>query len=303
MPTPASVKKGQKNAKPWRTWQTPLFHAKFLEFGLKNANLATLSSTRNRCGILLTISLTSVLQLYGASRAAKFTESEQRLSFRHDWMITSNVFRLVGWLNRINRNSWFIHARHARKTIDKIALRSIAFNQCWPAVFCYRIYDWLRQRFRKFWKEVRMMEYKILYEIFLDSCLCLQFVQDVHESSKYHCDTVLKVECTLSIESGKQDSVAVQLNHQAKQEILDNRRKITQLSKLLSSAADKEFLWVDIGTAVRFLSWKQNQEISTMDTFEPWFDIEANTMKSSKTILRLPAAMLNISAQEYKMKS
>jgi len=63
-----------------------------------------------------------------------------------------------------------------------------------------------------------------------------------HESSKYHCDSVLKAECTLLIESEKQDSVAVQLNHQAKQQILDNRRKITQLSKLLSSAADKEFL-------------------------------------------------------------
>ena len=50
-----------------------------------------------------------------------------------------------------------------------------------------------------------------------------------HESSKYHCDSVLKAECTLSIESGKQDSVAVQLNHQAKQKILDNRRKITPL--------------------------------------------------------------------------
>jgi len=33
----------------------------------------------------------------------------------------------------------------------------------------------------------------------------------------------------LSIESGKQDSVAVQLNHQAKQQILDNRRKITPI--------------------------------------------------------------------------
>ena len=50
-----------------------------------------------------------------------------------------------------------------------------------------------------------------------------------HESSKHHCDSVLKAECTLSIESGKQDSVAVQLNHQAKQQILDNRRKITPI--------------------------------------------------------------------------
>ena len=50
-----------------------------------------------------------------------------------------------------------------------------------------------------------------------------------HESSKYHCDSVLKVECTLSIESGKQDSIAVQLNHQAKQQILDSRRKITPI--------------------------------------------------------------------------
>jgi len=40
-----------------------------------------------------------------------------------------------------------------------------------------------------------------------------------HESSKYHCDSVLKAECTLSIESGKQDSVVVQLNHQAKEQI------------------------------------------------------------------------------------
>ena len=31
------------------------------------------------------------------------------------------------------------------------------------------------------------------------------------------------------IESGKQDSVVVQLNHQAKQQILDNRRKITPI--------------------------------------------------------------------------
>jgi len=44
-----------------------------------------------------------------------------------------------------------------------------------------------------------------------------------HESSKNHCDSVLKAECTLSIESGKQDSVAVQLNHQAKQQVLDNK--------------------------------------------------------------------------------
>ena len=33
----------------------------------------------------------------------------------------------------------------------------------------------------------------------------------------------------MSIESGKQDSVAVQLNHQAKQQILDNRRKSTPI--------------------------------------------------------------------------
>ena len=50
-----------------------------------------------------------------------------------------------------------------------------------------------------------------------------------HEGSKYHCDSVLKAECALSIESGKQDSVAVQLNHQAKQLILDKSRKITPI--------------------------------------------------------------------------
>ena len=88
----------------------------------------------------------------------------------------------------------------------------------------------------------------------------------------------------------------------AKQQILDNRRKIVNLNYrncYLLQQTRNSFE----RTAVRFLSWKQNQEIWTMETFEPWFDIEANTMKSSKTALRLPAAMLNISAQEYKMKS
>jgi len=63
-----------------------------------------------------------------------------------------------------------------------------------------------------------------------------------HESSKYrrHRDSVLKAESISMSSNGfrKRNSVAVQLNHEAKQQILDNRRKITPLS----SAADKEFL-------------------------------------------------------------
>jgi len=49
------------------------------------------------------------------------------------------------------------------------------------------------------------------------------------ESSKYHCDSVLKAECTSSIESGIHDHVAVQLKNQAVQQILDIRRKITAI--------------------------------------------------------------------------
>ena len=40
-----------------------------------------------------------------------------------------------------------------------------------------------------------------------------------HERSKYHRDSVVKAECTSSVVTGKQDKVAVQLNHSAKQKM------------------------------------------------------------------------------------
>ena len=50
-----------------------------------------------------------------------------------------------------------------------------------------------------------------------------------YESTKYHRDNVVAAETVMSILSGKQDSIEIQLNQQQKQTILENRRKITPI--------------------------------------------------------------------------
>ena len=50
-----------------------------------------------------------------------------------------------------------------------------------------------------------------------------------HESTKYHRDSVVAAETVMSILSGKQDSIKIQLNQQQKQTILENRKKITPI--------------------------------------------------------------------------
>ena len=50
-----------------------------------------------------------------------------------------------------------------------------------------------------------------------------------HESTKYHRDSVVAAETVMSIFSGKQASIEIQLNQQQKQTILENRRKITPI--------------------------------------------------------------------------
>ena len=51
-----------------------------------------------------------------------------------------------------------------------------------------------------------------------------------HESTKYHRDSVVAADTVMSILSGKQDSIEIQLNQQQKQTILENRRKITPIT-------------------------------------------------------------------------
>ena len=47
-----------------------------------------------------------------------------------------------------------------------------------------------------------------------------------HESSKYHRNSVLTAETITAVLSGKQDSIAIQLDYQKKTQILENRRRI-----------------------------------------------------------------------------
>ena len=50
-----------------------------------------------------------------------------------------------------------------------------------------------------------------------------------HEKTKYHRNSVLAAETTTKVLLGNQNSIAVQLDHQKKTQILDNRRKITPI--------------------------------------------------------------------------
>ena len=50
-----------------------------------------------------------------------------------------------------------------------------------------------------------------------------------HENTKYHHDSVVAAETATGILFGQQESIAIQLDHQRKQQILDNRRKIAPI--------------------------------------------------------------------------
>ena len=50
-----------------------------------------------------------------------------------------------------------------------------------------------------------------------------------HENTKYHHDSVVAAETATAILFGQQESIAIQLDHQRKQQILDNRRKIAPI--------------------------------------------------------------------------
>ena len=54
-----------------------------------------------------------------------------------------------------------------------------------------------------------------------------------HESTKYHRNRVVAAETVMSILSGKQDNIEIQLNQQQKQTILENRRKVTPITETI----------------------------------------------------------------------
>ena len=119
-----------------------------------------------------------------------------------------------------------------------------------------------------------------------------------HESTKYHRNSVSTAETITTVLSGKQDSIAIQLDHQRKTQILENRRRIIPIIKQLPFVVDRESLCEDIERAVH-LGLNQRM-ISTTEILVLCFDIEGNMMNSSNRIMLLPDAILSTSAQEYQ---
>ena len=69
---------------------------------------------------------------------------------------------------------------------------------------------------------VKFQNWKIALELFVN-----------YESTKYHRNSVLTTETITTVLSGQQDSIAIQLDHQRKTQILENQRRIIPIIKTI----------------------------------------------------------------------